>query len=622
MNLAEFTIKNYKSLRDVKIGFGSYTALIGENGSGKTSILEALYLFFKDISSIGGEPSPILKEATSWHNKNLPLEFAAKIVLSKEEARDIFPEHVLKKIIKKYGDAYRELTILRRIPKSGNPWETEYIKIAKITLVKGNAVVSPEDVEKLLGEVVTKRPTSKLKAYLFHPNASQSNLIGNRLVVLNNKAYPMDDHVDALVREGKIPFKKLSGLDHKEWAATEELELIDNPPAKGDIDSLLSKEAPLITSGILQNAQNKIVEVIKGKLKLIPATRNEQIAPGDRKSFLSKPTIVDPLTSLHSTDYQAWHEIGEAVEQLIKQRLDSVPTLSTCERDLRLPVQFIGGGQQETIGLLYQTYRASEPIIAIEEPEMHLHHSLSKELFKLLRQFASRKQLIVATHSEHFAEISESEESDKYWFLERKGKETKQKEIGTAKELLESFGVLGAEPSDRGYPNKILYVAGETERDILPIWAQKLGVNIDKVRIEALEGEYDKRKVPLAAKIVKNSQTTLFLMVDSHASDSVKRVKDVEEEKKLILEGTIEDNYPISTLIQVLNTNFGLKLTENDIDPELPRVEEIKKLLHDKRSIPKTKTFWKRPVGREVANQMSGSDIPELIKDFILKVAN
>ncbi|GAI40834.1 unnamed protein product, partial [marine sediment metagenome] len=48
MNLAEFTVKNYKSLREVEIDFGNYTALIGENGSGKTSVLEALYLFFKD----------------------------------------------------------------------------------------------------------------------------------------------------------------------------------------------------------------------------------------------------------------------------------------------------------------------------------------------------------------------------------------------------------------------------------------------------------------------------------------------------------------------------------------------------------------------------------------------
>jgi len=344
MNLDEFTIKNYKSLSKVKIVFGSYTALIGKNGSGKTSILEALYLFFKDFSGTGGESSPILKEANSWQNKNLPLEFAARIVLNREEAKDIFPDRVFRKLFKGYTDASKVLTIRRRIPKPGAPWETEHIKIANINLVKDNAMVSPEDVEKLLGGVVTKRPTSKLKAYLFHPNADQSNLVGNRLVVFDNKAYPMDNYIDNLVREGKIPFDKLPKLDHIEWAATQKLELVDNPPSKGDIDSLLSKEAPLVTSEIFQNALNKIVEIIKGKLKLIPATRNEKVAPGNRQSFLSKSTIVDPLTSLHSTDYQAWHEIGEAVEQLMKQRLDSVPTLSTCERDLRLPVQFIGGG--------------------------------------------------------------------------------------------------------------------------------------------------------------------------------------------------------------------------------------------------------------------------------------
>lgn len=619
MNLAEFTVKNYKSLRKVELSFGNYTALIGENGSGKTSILEALYLFFKDFSIVGGSPPPVLQEETAWHNKNLPLEFSAKIALDEEDCRDILPEEVLDKINEKYEDGNRELTItiLRRIQKPGAPWETVSINIAKAPLVKDNALVSPEELTKAVTKVASKRPTGKVKAFLFDPNANQSNLVGNRLIVLNDKAYHMDNYTDSLVREGKVPFQQLPGEDYKIWITNQGLNLVESPPAKEDVVTLLSAEVPLIDSEALQRVQNKIAEKIKGKLKLIPATRNERVEPGERAAFLSKPTITDPLTSLHAINGEAWYGIGAVAEELIGQRLDSVPALSTWEKNLRLPIHLIGGGQQEIIGLLYQIHTASEPIIAIEEPETHLHHNLSRKLFEVLKGVANTKQLIVATHSEHFAEISDV---SKNWFLGKKAKEAKPKEIKTQAELLEAFGFLGAEPSDRGYPNKILFVAGETEQDVLPVWAKILRVNIDKLRIECLDGEFGKRKVKHVNDYIKEAQTPVFLMVDSHAKDEVKQLLD--EEHRLILQGTIEDCYPIGIVVKVLNENFGLDLAENDIHAEKPRVDEIKRILNEKRKVPRKKTFWKRSLGKDVAKLMSEDDIPQEIRDFIRKVAN
>ncbi len=617
MNLVEFTVKNYKSLREVKVDFGNYTTLIGENGSGKTSMLEALYLFFKDFSIVGGSPSPILQEDTSWHNKKVPLEFIAKIVLDEEECRDIFPEDMLDKVIEKYRDSYKELTIHRQITKPEAPWETVQINIAKVPLVKNNSVVSPEELNKSIGKVATKRPTGKVKAFLFDPNANQSNLIGNRLVVLNKIAYHMDDYTDSLVREGQIPFKQLPGEDYKVWAANQEFDLVENPPAKEDVDAFLGREVSLVTSETLQYVQNRITEKIKGKLKLIPATRDERVEPGERSSFLNTSTIIEPLKNLNSTDFGAWYEIETAVEKLTGQRLDSVPVLSTRERNLRLPIQLIGGGQQEAISLVYQVHTADEPIIAVEEPETHLHHNLSRGVSKLLKEWATKKQIIVATHSEYFVKMSEA---GKNWFLEKKAKEAKAKEIKTEKELQEAFGLLGAEPSDRGYPNKILFVAGETEEGVLPIWAERLEVDIKKVRIEVLEGEYDKRKINIISDYIKQAQTTVFLIVDSHASDKVKQ--SVDEEHRLILEGTIEDCYPTPILIHVLNENFGLELTENDINQKERMVKEIQRLLNEKLKIPKARTFWKRPIGQEVAKRMSEDDIPKEIKDLIMKVAD
>ncbi len=574
MKLAEFTIKNYKSLREVKVQFGDYTASIGENGSGKTSILEALYLFFKDFNAVGGDPSAILREDVSWYNKNLPLEFIAKIILDEGECRDIFPKDALGKIMENNEGT---LNILRQIPKSGESWKTGYIRIGKVPLVEDNVLVLTEELTKAISKVAPKRPPEHFKAFLFDPNANQSNLTGDRLIVLDNTAYYMDDYTDSLVREGKIPFDHLPGEDYRAWAVDKGFQLVENPPEKEVVDTFLSGEIPITDDPNLQHLQNKITEKIKGKLKLIPATRNERVEPGERASFLSQPSIIDPLRNLHATNGEVWYGIGAKVEGLIGQRLDSVPELSTWERDLRLPIHLIGGGQQEIIGLLHQIHTASEPIIAIEEPETHLHHNLSRELFKLLKEVANGRQIIISTHCEYFAEVSET---SKNWFLEKKAKEVKAKEIKGRRELLEAFGSLGAEPSDRGYPNKILFVAGGTEEGVLPVWAGKLRLNIDKVRIESLEGEYDHRKIKIIDKYISDAQTPVFLMVDSHAKEEVKQT--VDEDHRLIVEGTTEDYYPIPIIVQVLNKKFGLELLDDDIDLDKPRVEEIKRVIKEK----------------------------------------
>ena len=109
----------------------------------------------------------------------------------------------------------------------------------------------------------------------------------------------------------------------------------------------------MITSEIIQNAQNKIAEKIKGKLKLIPATRNERVEPGERAPFLNSPAIISPLENLHRTDFGTWYGIEAAVGELIRQRLDSVPTLSASEGSLRLPIHLIGAVSKKL--LVYYT---------------------------------------------------------------------------------------------------------------------------------------------------------------------------------------------------------------------------------------------------------------------------
>jgi len=53
MKIKEATIENYLSIEKLTLLFSNFTILVGKNGSGKTSILEALYIFFRDFALTG-----------------------------------------------------------------------------------------------------------------------------------------------------------------------------------------------------------------------------------------------------------------------------------------------------------------------------------------------------------------------------------------------------------------------------------------------------------------------------------------------------------------------------------------------------------------------------------------
>src|SRR4051794_30643400 len=46
MQLSALKVQNYKGLRDVEIPLSRFSCLIGENNAGKSSVLQALALFF------------------------------------------------------------------------------------------------------------------------------------------------------------------------------------------------------------------------------------------------------------------------------------------------------------------------------------------------------------------------------------------------------------------------------------------------------------------------------------------------------------------------------------------------------------------------------------------------
>lgn len=91
MRLKRIEIKNYRSLKEITLDdLKNLNVFIGKNGSGKSHILEALELFFRDLNLL--QPTEKGFEENLWFDgdKNVPIYFKIQIELTEKQIDDLF----------------------------------------------------------------------------------------------------------------------------------------------------------------------------------------------------------------------------------------------------------------------------------------------------------------------------------------------------------------------------------------------------------------------------------------------------------------------------------------------------------------------------------------------------
>ncbi len=86
MLVSELWVRNFKSLRDVRLRLGQFNLVVGPNGSGKTNLIDALE-FFRDALTAEGVPRPWRRwwrpENIVWmRDETLPLTFGFEFGLN------------------------------------------------------------------------------------------------------------------------------------------------------------------------------------------------------------------------------------------------------------------------------------------------------------------------------------------------------------------------------------------------------------------------------------------------------------------------------------------------------------------------------------------------------------
>jgi AAA15 family ATPase/GTPase len=620
MKLRKVSINNYLSLKDVTLSFGDMTILVGKNGSGKTNILEALYRFFSDFNAVGATSSGLTEYY--WFNKDTtnPIRISVELELDEEDFKKIFyflPNTLHNSLKTLYGEKIFMLSISRQIDPHQYMWRTEYLRWGDIHLVKND---SPINLDEFLRNLFPEAVTKDFVLYLFTPH----EMAGDRLLVDISKkvAYFPNVLVDLLARIGLIKISKDTiGQNYKDWCEQQGIKLTGRPPIIEETPFLLRIEPPdLIVTNLLSSITNNI----RGKFRFIPATRDEKYVAGTRNPIVDSSLLSTQSklsVSMIREEELKWSTFRNWVERFLERRVEPNPTeLVVTENSLRIPVRFLGGGEQEIFALMCH-FLDKGFIYGIEEPENHLHPEYLKKFFKFFKEISKERQLILTTHTPLLVDKTNIENN---WLVKREKGETKVQQLKDREELKQVLLELGLVPSDIYFKDFILFVEGDTEKEVIPILAEKLRFEdmIDRIFINPIGGEgkleYHFR---IWLGILNILPIEYLVLLDKHSEMHV-----VEVIKKLNLDssrfyifekGSIEDYYPVELVMKALRDLFGIEIKEDEIDLGIPMDKAIERIL-DKYS--KKRRGWKVDIGKYVASQMTEEQIPKEIKEILERI--
>ncbi len=316
------------------------------------------------------------------------------------------------------------------------------------------------------------------------------------------------------------------------------------------------------------DTMDALVQMIRASFKLIAAARSPLATGLDRASTIDSATTADMsrVSSSNAVDDEGhWHRFSKSAESFLNKRFETGPAEPLVPRQgFRLPTRYLGGGEQEVLALIWQLVD-DYPIVAIEEPESHLHPGLARTLFSEISSIAEESQFFLSTHSPGMVDKNERQNN---WMLRLEGEKTKLERVEEADDLRALLAGLGSLPSDIFLKDLVVFVEGGTEKEaVLPTWASQLGLDLrdnPRVGVLSIGGEKKlKDNLRIWLKVVEGSPTDYLVVLDSHSADLVLRItREMNlspENFEVLSKVCIEDFYPKELVLEGLKNVFDIQ---------------------------------------------------------------
>ena len=400
MKIKHFKVKNYRGLRDIEIPMSQFGCLIGENNSGKSSILQTLSLFFSGSS---------LSSMNFFdESKQIRIEMTLSDI-SEEDTSFLVDEHRprIKSIIKNGS------LILVRLYETDGKSSLKYRK-----LVPTYRRFSSEEIDSLL------RGQRASQAFVERVLSSFPELNGiiNATMNQGHMREKIEILAESLPDDQKVldDFPLPTGIDRSISAMLPEPIYI--PAVKDLADDIKTKEG---------SPFGKVLGIL---LKAIePSLTEEKELFARLESKLNLVTLPDG--TLQDNRLPEVKMIEKTVEQYVQESFSNVtinvrippPEIKTVLSSAQIyandgvegPIETKGDGlRRAVVFAILRSYvdlrRRKDLILDVaegirnrylllfEEPELYLYPQAQQILFEALSLFSQRNSVVVTTHSPIF----------------------------------------------------------------------------------------------------------------------------------------------------------------------------------------------------------------------------
>jgi putative ATP-dependent endonuclease of OLD family len=342
MLLTNLRIENYRGIKLLELALGETTVLVGENNSGKTTVLHALRACLHSLRSGG--------RASAFEDFDLHFDSA-----------------------------------------SADPASAPPICIT-LTFEESKTDEWSEEIDRQLGGdggIVMLMPPDDHSRVQLRVTAEFSKV-----------TQEIDTSFDFLDAVGK----PLAGKSRGRLGALQQLRPLFYLSALRDAGKEFSKTSQF-WSPFVKNSQ--IDEVKKAEIEEQLQAINAQIieAHGTFKGVREHLSKVQDLVSLGKQDVVSVDAIPARIFDMLNRTQVSIASSTGA----RLPIGRHGEGTQSLVVLMLfdaflkselsrkQGVKESKPIVALEEPEAHLHPNAVRALWKTIRDIDGQK--LIATHS-------------------------------------------------------------------------------------------------------------------------------------------------------------------------------------------------------------------------------